>query len=217
MAMAIRLPNPVVARISTIPMPGSGRGRPAETPVTSLLSAWREGDATALDRLVPLVHAELRRLARRQMAGERPGHTLQTTALVNEAYMRLSDLQRVEWQDRGHFFAMAARLMRRILVDHARARRVQKRGDGVRPAAIDAARSVAIPARSIDLLALDEALTALAALDERKAQVVELRYFGGLTAGETAAALEVSEETVHRDWRLAKLWLLRTLGAGIER
>ena len=185
--------------------------------MTSLLSAWREGDATALDRLVPLVHAELRRLARRQMAGERPGHTLQTTALVNEAYMRLSDLQRVEWQDRGHFFAMAARLMRRILVDHARARRVQKRGDGVRPAAIDAARSVAVPARSIDLLALDEALTALAARDERKAQVVELRYFGGLTAGETAAALDVSEETVHRDWRLAKLWLLRMLGGGIER
>jgi RNA polymerase sigma-70 factor (ECF subfamily) len=185
--------------------------------MTSLLSAWREGDATALDRLVPLVHAELRRLARRQMAGERPGHTLQTTALVNEAYMRLSDLQRVEWQDRGHFFAMAARLMRRILVDHARARHVQKRGDGVRPAPLDAALAVASPAVSVDLLALDEALTALGAVDARKAQVVELRYFGGLTVGETATSLGVSEETVLRDWRLAKLWLLRALGGDGER
>lgn len=159
---------------------------------------------------MPLVHGELRRLARRQMAGERSGHTLQTTALVNEAYMRLVDLDRVKWQDRAHFFAMSARLMRRILVDHARLRRSQKRGGSSTQIAFD---ELAIATdRRRDLVALDDALEALAALDPRKAQVVELRFFGGLSVPETAEALGVSPQTVMRDWRLAKVWLLREIG-----
>ncbi|MBK5299083.1 MAG: sigma-70 family RNA polymerase sigma factor [Vicinamibacteria bacterium] len=181
--------------------------------VTDLLVAWRDGDSSALERLMPLVHAELRRLARRQMSRERDGHTLQTTALVNEAYMRLVDLSRVRWQDRGHFFAMAARLMRRILVDHARSRRYQKRGSGVCPVPLDEALGVANE-RGADLVALDDALETLATVDPRKAQVVEMRFFGGLSVAETAEALSVSMDTVMRDWRLAKLWLLRQLGAG---
>lgn len=184
---------------------------PAVRPVTDLLVAWRGGDAQAFDRLLPLVHAELLRLARRQMSRERAEHTLQTTALVNEAYLRLVDLSRVQWQDRGHFFAMAARVMRRILVDHARARRQQKRGGGIRPAPLELTPEVAVE-RGQDLVALDDALQALAVVDARKAQVVELRFFGGLTVEETAEALAVSVETVGRDWRLAKLWLLRELG-----
>lgn len=181
--------------------------------VTDLLVAWRDGDSSALDQLVPLVHIELRRLARRQMSREQAGHTLQTTALVNEAYMRLVDLSRVQWQDRGHFFAMAARLMRRILVDHARSRRFQKRGSGVRPVSLDQAAEITAD-RGADLVALDDALQRLAVVDPRKAQVVEMRFFGGLSVVETAEALTVSVETVMRDWRLAKLWLLRELGAG---
>ena len=178
--------------------------------VTELLVAWSAGDSSALDRLVPLVHAELRRLARRQMRRERDGHTLQTTALVNEAYLRLVDLSRIRWQDRAHFFAMSARLMRRILVDHARSRQYIKRGGGAWRVTFDEA-LVASAEPAADLLALDEALQALARVDARKSQVVELRYFGGLSVDETAEALHVSPETVMRDWRLAKAWLLREI------
>jgi RNA polymerase sigma factor (TIGR02999 family) len=178
-------------------------------PITELLLAWSAGDASALDQLMPLVHGELRRLARRHMNGERDGHTLQTTALVNEAYLRLIDVRRVRWQDRAHFFAMSARVMRRILVDHARGRQYQKRSGGVRVPLDEAV----IPAQEVgaDLVALDDALEALAAVDPRKVQVVEMRFFGGLTVQETAEALEISVETVMRDWRLAKVWLLREM------
>jgi RNA polymerase sigma factor (TIGR02999 family) len=179
--------------------------------VTALLVSWGAGDESALSQLIPLVHGELRRLARRLMRGERDGHTLQTTALVNEAYMRLVDLSRVRWQDRAHFFAISARLMRRILVDHARSRKYIKRGGGTRQIAFDEA--LVVPhERGADLVALDDALEALAAVDPRKSQVVELRYFGGLSVEETAESLGVSAETVMRDWRLAKAWLLRELG-----
>jgi RNA polymerase sigma factor (TIGR02999 family) len=178
--------------------------------VTDLLLAWGEGDESALERLMPAVHEELRRLAHRQMRRERQGHTLQTTALVNEAYMRLIDLSRVRWQDRAHFFAMSARLMRRILVDHARSRNYQKRGGGAN-VALDEALMVSTE-RGADLIALDEALEALAKVDARKSQVVEMRFFGGLSVDETAEALHVSGETVMRDWRLAKVWLLREIG-----
>jgi len=185
-------------------------GGRARQDVTGLLVAWSAGDASALEQLLPIVHAELRRLARRLMRGERGGHTLQTTALVNEAYMRLVDLSRVQWQDRAHFFAMSARLMRRVLVDHARTRTYQKRGGGARPISLDEALVVA-PERGADLVALDDALVALAAVDARKSRVVEMRFFGGLTVEETAAALDVSVETVARDWRFAKTWLLREI------
>jgi RNA polymerase sigma factor (TIGR02999 family) len=189
-------------------------GAVADSPsrdVTELLLAMGQGDPSALERLVPLVHSELRRLARRQMRRERTGHTLQTTALVNEAYLRLIDVSRVTWQDRTHFFAMSARLMRRVLVDHARSRRRAKRGAGASMISLEAAAGVALE-RPSDLVALDDALTALAAVDARKAQVVEMRFFSGFTVEETAAALAVSVETIMRDWRLAKVWLLRELG-----
>ncbi len=179
--------------------------------VTDLLVAWRQGDERALADLMPLVHTELRRLARRQMGRERPDHTLQTTALVNEAYLRLIDLSRVQWQDRAHFFAMAARLMRRILVDYARSHRSQKRGGAQEKVVLDEALAVST-APDADLVALDDALQRLTAVDARKGQVVEMRFFGGLTVEETAEALNVSPDTVMRDWRLAKLWLLRELG-----
>jgi len=172
--------------------------------------AWGRGDESALDRLVPLVHQELRRLARRQMAGEHPGHTLQTTALVNEAYLRLVDLSQVRWQDRAHFLRMSARLMRRILVDHARGRRAHKRGGTDQRVSLEQAASVS-QERPVDLIAMDDALDALAAVDPRKSQVVEMRFFGGLSIEETAEALHVSPETVKRDWRVAKVWLLREL------
>jgi RNA polymerase sigma factor (TIGR02999 family) len=178
--------------------------------VTDLLLAWRDGDEQALEALMPLVHHELRRLARRHMKGERAGHTLQTTALVNEAYLRLVDLTRVQWHDRAHFLAMAARLMRRVLVDHARSRAYAKRGGGEPPVTFDESLALIGQARP-DLVALDDALVALAALDARKGRVVELRFFGGLTVRETADVLGVSQETVLRDWRLAKVWLLREL------
>jgi RNA polymerase sigma factor (TIGR02999 family) len=181
--------------------------------VTGLLIAMGAGDTSALDRLVPLVHDELRRLARRQMRRERPGHTLETTALVNEAYLRLIDLSRVTWQDRAHFFAMSARLMRRVLVDHARSRRFLKRGGGVPTVSLDATMAMAIE-RPTDLVALDDALRSLSAVDGRKGQVVEMRFFCGLSVDETAEALSVSRETVMRDWRLAKVWLLRELRRG---
>jgi RNA polymerase sigma factor (TIGR02999 family) len=179
--------------------------------VTRWLVAWSGGDQSALQRLVPVVHAELRRLARREMRRERPGHTLQTTALVNEAYLRLVDMSGVTWNDRAHFFAMSARLMRRILVDHARSRRYQKRGGGATPQPFDEGLAV-VDEPGTDLVALDEALQSLAQLDARKSQVVELRFFGGLSVEETAHALNVSPSTVMRDWRLARAWLLRELG-----
>lgn len=195
----------------------SGRKAPLTAPapvqVTDLLVAWSGGDPSALEELVPLVHGELRRLARRAMARERGGHTLQTSALVNEAYLRLVDLSRVRWQDRAHFFAMSARLMRRILVDHARSRASRKRGGGARKVSFDEALVVS-KEREADLVALDDALHALASVDPRKSQVVELRFFGGLGVDEAAEALHVSPETVARDWRLAKVWLLRELGGG---
>ena len=185
-------------------------GRRPRRDVTALLIAWGGGDEAALSQLLPIVHDELHRLARRLMRGERDGHTLQTTGLVNEAYIRLVDLSRVRWQDRTHFFAMSARLMRRILVDHARSRKFQKRGGSLRQVSLDEALVVGAQ-RSEDLVALDDALSALAAVDERKSRVVELRFFGGLSVEETAEALGVSAETVMRDWRLAKVWLLREL------
>jgi RNA polymerase sigma-70 factor, ECF subfamily len=178
--------------------------------VTQLLLAWRDGDSAAFEQLVPLVHAELRRIARRHMGHERPDHTLQATALVNEAYMKLVDLRRMRWQDRAHFFAMSARLMRRVLVDFARSRRYQKRGGGAQKVSIDDALLV-VEARGDALLALDEALEALATFDARKSQVVEMRFFGGLTVEETAEALHVSVDTVMREWKLAKAWLSRKL------
>src|SRR3954465_15658089 len=183
---------------------------PAPPEITELLLAWSDGDESALERLVPLVHQELRRLARRQMAGEQQGHTLQTTALVNEAYLRLVDLRRMRWQDRSHFLGMSARLMRRILVDHARVRLAQKRGGSQHKVSLDEAASVAAD-RPVDLIALDDALAALAVVDPRKGQVVEMRFFGGLNIEETAEALNVSSETVKRDWKVAKAWLLREL------
>ena len=176
--------------------------------VTELLRAWGSGDRSALDQLVPIIHEELRRLARLQMRAERDNHTLQTTALVNEAFLRLVDLRRIRWQDRAHFLALSARLMRRILVDHARSRNYQKRGGGAANLTLDEALIGSVE-RSADLVALDDALEDLARVDARKSQVVELRFFGGLSVEETAQALKISAETVTRDWRLAKVWLLR--------
>jgi RNA polymerase sigma factor (TIGR02999 family) len=178
--------------------------------VTALLVEWRGGDAGAVDRLLPLVHAELRRLANRHMAGERADHVLQATALVNEVYLRLVDIRRVQWQDRAHFFAMAARLMRRVLVDFARARTNQKRGGALRRLTWDENLAVASDTPD-DLIAIDDALRALAAQYERKSQVVELRFFGGMSVEETAEVLKISPETVMRDWKFAKNWLLREL------
>ncbi len=178
--------------------------------VTALLASWTEGDQEALNQLLPLVEHELRQLARRQMGAERPGHVLQATALVNEAYLRLVDIQHVRWQNRAHFFAVAARLMRRILVDAARSRQYQKRGGGTHRVTFDEALIVSIDTPG-ELIALDDALQALASTAERKSRVVELRYFGGLTVEETAEVLKVSPETVMRDWKFAKSWLLREL------
>jgi RNA polymerase sigma-70 factor (ECF subfamily) len=186
----------------------------ADTPpparVTALLQAWSEGDAAALQDLLPLVEGELHRLARRYMRGERHGHTLQPTALVNEAYLRLVGVSRIRWQNRGHFLAVAARAMRHILVDLARARGYQKRGGGVAAVPLDGL-DVAGATPGPDVVALHDALEALAQFDARKSQVVELRYFGGLTVEETAEVLGVSPETVMRDWKFAKAWLLRQL------
>jgi RNA polymerase sigma factor (TIGR02999 family) len=178
--------------------------------VTGLLVAWGRGDDGALGRLVPLVEQELHRIARRCLAGERAGHSLQATALVNEAYLKLVNVQHVHWQDRAHFLAMSARLMRRILVDGARAKKYQKRGGGAVRVTFDTALQ-AVDERGQDLVALDDALTALAALDERKGQVVELKFFGGLSVEETARVLKVSPETVKRDWKFSKAWLEREL------
>lgn len=178
--------------------------------VTVLLMAWGNGDADALSRLTPLVHEELHRLAEAYMGRERAGHTLQTTALVNEAYIKLVDCSRVRWQNRAHFFAVAARLMRRILVDFARKRRYQKHGGDWRQVTLVGGLDIATKLDS-DFVALDEALQGLDKLDPRKARVVELRFFGGLSLEETAEALQVSPDTVGRDWRAAKAWLMREL------
>ncbi len=178
--------------------------------VTALLLEWRGGDAQAVERLLPLVYDELRRLAKRQMAGEREDHVLQATALVNEVYLRLVDIRRVQWQDRAHFFAMASRLMRRVLVDFARAQRNQKRGGALQRVTFDQNMPVAADTPD-DLIAIDDALRALAGQYERKAQVVELRFFGGLSVEEAAEVLQISPETVVRDWKFAKNWLMREL------
>jgi RNA polymerase sigma-70 factor, ECF subfamily len=178
--------------------------------VTRLLQAWAAGDESALEQLMPLVYAELHRIARRYMAGEHPGQTLQTTALVHEVYLRLVDVKNVNWHDRAHFYALCARLMRRILIDFARSRTFQKRGGGATHVQLDEAVTVSAVVGS-ELLAVDHALKQLSNLDLRKGQVVELRFFGGLTVEETAVALRVSPETVMRDWRLAKAWLMREL------
>jgi RNA polymerase sigma factor (TIGR02999 family) len=178
--------------------------------ITQLLLAWGRGEQAALDRLTPLVYDELRRLAHRYMGRERPGHTLQTSALVNEVYLRLVDSSHVRWQNRVHFFAVSAQLMRRILVDFARGRNNLKRGGDVRRVSLDHALLVSHE-HSTDLVALDDALKALASLDARQGQVVELRFFGGLSVEETAEVLHVSEGTVRRDWSLARAWLHREL------
>ena len=180
--------------------------------ISQLLIAWKNGDGTALERLMPLVYDELHALASRHLRGERPDHTLQTTALIHEAYLRLVGAD-VAWEGRGHFLAVAAQTMRRILVDHARGRSRAKRGGGERPVSLDAA-LLASPDRGADVLALDEALARLSTLDERKARAVELHYFGGLTYDETAAALQVSAATVDRELRFAKAWLFRELTLG---
>lgn len=178
---------------------------PSSRPITLLLEKWRGGDRQALDELMPLVYDELRRLAARYMKSERPSHTLQATALVNEAYTRLVDMS-VAWQDRAHFFAVAARLLRRILVDHAKSHRRAKRGGGGPRVTLDeSAMPSAGPAP--DILALDDALTSLANMDERKARIIELHFFGGLTYAEMAEALGISEATVHRESRLARAWI----------
>jgi RNA polymerase sigma factor (TIGR02999 family) len=179
--------------------------------ITRLLVAWGDGDQLALEELAPLVHSELHRLAHHYMGRERPGHTLQTSALVNEAYIRLIDWKNVRWQNRAHFFAVSAQLMRRILVDFARERHYLKRGGGALRVSLDEAAAFPVE-RGTDLVALDEALVVLAEVDRRKGQVVEMRFFGGLSVKEVAEVLKVSEETVMRDWRLAKVWLLRELG-----
>ena len=181
--------------------------------LSQLLIDWSGGNKAALDQLIPLVDAELRRLAHQYMKQERPGHTLQTTALVNEAYLRLVDQRHVHWQNRAHFFGIAAQLMRRILVDYARNRRYAKRGGDPLRVSLDEAAMVSQD-RAAELIALDEALTSLAAIDARRSQVVELRFFGGLSIEETAEVLRVSRNTVIRDWTMAKAWLYREIGQG---
>ena len=178
--------------------------------ITVLLQAWRQGDEKALEKLTPQVYRELHRAAKRCMARENDGHTLQATALINELYLRLADLKLVDWQNRAHFFALCARQMRRILTDQARAKQSHKRGSGVEPVSLDAVPVVGAQV-SGDLVAVDDALNLLAKVDERKSQVVEMRFFGGLSVEETAEVLKVSPETVMRDWKLAKAWLLREL------
>lgn len=178
--------------------------------ITRLLVAWSDGDESALAQLAPIIHSELHRLAHHYMSRERPGHLLQTSALVNEAYLRLIDWKNVRWQNRAHFFGVSAQLMRRILVDFARERQYLKRGGQALQVSLSEAASFVVQ-RSVDFVALDEALTALAKIDPRKVQVVEMRFFAGLSVDEVAELLHVSKETVMRDWRLSKVWLLRHL------
>jgi RNA polymerase sigma-70 factor (ECF subfamily) len=180
------------------------------TQVTALLQAWTAGESAALDKLTPLIHDELRRLARRLMSGEQPDHTLQPTALVNEAFLRLVDIKQVQWKDRAHFLAMAARSMRRVLVDMARSKSYAKRGSRGKKVLLDE-NMIGSDEPARDVVALDDALKDLSGVDPRKGQVVELRFFGGLTEEETAQVLAVSLETVQRDWRLARAWLRREL------
>ena len=184
--------------------------------VTALLQAWAAGDGAARDELIPIVYKELHRLAHHYMAGEQTGDTLQTTGLVNELYVRLVDIRRMGWTGRTHFFAVCAQLMRRVLVDMARARRAARRGGHAVHVPIDE-HVVSSPEPPVDILALDSALDRLASFDERKSRVVELRFFGGLDIEETAATLDVSPQTVQRDWRLAKVWLFRELTGGHPR
>lgn len=178
--------------------------------VTRLLQLWSEGDEIALEELTPIVYQELHRLAHHYMSGEKRGHLLQTTALINEAYIRLTGLENIDWQNRAHFYAMASQMMRRILVDFARSQKSLKRGGKVRQVSID---TVQLPGEDLDLnlVALDDALKVLSKVDERKCRVVELRFFGGLSVSETAEVLKVSSDTVLRDWRLAKVWLRREI------
>ena len=178
--------------------------------ITELLVEWSQGDQAALDRLAPLVYEELRRMARTYLRGERPDHTLQATALVHEAYLRLVDQRRVSWQNRAHFFGIASQMMRRILVNHAAARAAAKRGGGARKLALDEAAGLA-GGREVELIALDEALKELEKLDQRQSRIVELRYFGGLSLEETAEALDLSPATVKREWSTARLWLRRRM------
>ena len=191
-------------------MAGSGEDGPRQQ-ASQLLAAWTNGDPAARDELLPVVYAEWRRLAHHYMAGERPGHTLQTTALVHEAYIRLVDLDRMQWRDRAHFFAMAATLMRRILVDSARQRLRDKRGGGVEVTSLDEHQILAATP-SVDVVALDDALDELSRMDPQQSRIVELRFFGGLTIEETAEALDISPATVKRDWVSAKAWLYTQVG-----
>jgi RNA polymerase sigma factor (TIGR02999 family) len=188
---------------------------PRQHEITELLAEWRDGNQSALDELYPLVYNELHRLARRYMSRERRGHTLQTTALINEAYVRLVDQKNVQWANRSHFFAISAQIMRRILIDHARRHQYAKRGGGARQVSLEEAATVVMPDQSGELLRLDEALKSLAEMDPRRSQVVELRYFGGLNNEEIAGVLRISENTVTRDWNMARAWLYQQLtGSG---
>jgi len=194
-------------------VPEEANERSPRGEVTELLLAWSGGNQSALDRLVPAMYPELRRLAHRCMRGEREYHTLQTSALINEAYLRLVDSARVKWQDRAHFLAVSAQLMRRILVDSARSRQSHKRGDGARPVPLDTALDLH-RMRSRELIELDDVLNELAEIYPRRAKVIEMRFFGGLSVEETAEALGVSPDTVMRDWRIARAWLHRALTSG---
>lgn len=184
--------------------------RPPQHEITQLLAKWRDGNQSALDELYPLVYDELHRLARRYMSRERKGHTLQTTALINEAYVRLVDQKNVHWANRSHFFAISAQIMRRILIDHARRHAYAKRGGGAQQVSLDEVAAIT-PNPSRELVRLDEALKSLAAMDPRRSQVVELRYFGGLNNEEIAGVLNISENTVTRDWNMARAWLYHQL------
>ena len=183
---------------------------PRQHEITELLAEWRDGNQSALDELYPLVYNELHRLARRYMSRERKGHTLQTTALINEAYVRLVDQKNVQWANRSHFFAISAQIMRRILIDHARRHAYAKRGGGAQQVSLEEAATVA-PDLGLELIRLDEALKTLAEMDPRRSQVVEMRYFGGLNNEEIAGVLHVSENTVTRDWNMARAWLYQQL------
>jgi RNA polymerase sigma factor (TIGR02999 family) len=186
---------------------------PSSQEVTRLLLDWSQGDQAALDKLMPLVYGELRRMAHLRMRNERPGHTLQTTALVHEAYLRLIDQRHVDWRNRAHFFAIAAQLMRRILVDYARGRQYAKREGEQHKVSLEEA-AVCSTERGAGLIAVDDALQSLAAIDERKSRIVELRFFGGLTIEETAEALKISHATVEREWDAARTWLYREISKG---
>jgi RNA polymerase sigma-70 factor, ECF subfamily len=190
-----------------------GNVQPRE--VTQLLKAWNDGDEIAFAELVPLVQAELHRLAQNYLSHERPGHVLQTTALVNEAWLRLIDWQNVSWQNRAHFFGAAAQIMRRILVDEARQRQRQKHGGGMLQVSITQAKNIS-QEKTTDLVALDDALNSLAELDPRKSQIVELRFFGGLSVEETAEVMKISSRTVAREWVIAQAWLFRALNGGVH-